>query len=143
MAALTVAQDQRRNDLDPVDDTTQVHPQSAVPGFEVRILRIAAAADAGVVAQNMDLAERTEGRLGGAAQLLAIAHIRVHDMHVAAPAEGLLHLLEIVPVEVHDHDLHPEAQEVLRHCLTDAARAAGHECNSAGEYLHLGSEVGM
>lgn len=90
MPALTVAQDQGRHDLHAIDDPAEVHAQSTIPAVEVGVFRITTPANACVVAQHVDFAERSDGLIGGMAQLIAISHICLHDLHVFAASERLL-----------------------------------------------------
>ena len=136
MAALTVSEDQRREELDTVDHAAKVHPHRAVPAVEIRIVDVATAADTGVVAQDVYLAEYGHRLVGRAAQLVALTHIDLYAVHVPALPQQLAGLLQMITVEVGNHDVHAFPQEVLDHAQANAARATGHEGRSALEELH-------
>src|SRR6185437_2164285 len=102
-----------------IDDSAEVHAQSTIPAVEVRVFRITTPANTCVIAEHVDLAESSDGLLGGMAQLVAISYVRLHDLHVSAATERLLRFSQIVRIEVYDHHLHAELQEALCHGLTD------------------------
>lgn len=136
MSALAVGQDQRRDDLHAVDDAAQVYAQRAIPGFEVRFVGVAASADAGVVAEQMDSAERANALRGRRPDLVAVTDVRVDEVHVVAPGQSLPLLLEILLVEINDDHLHAEPEEVLHQPVADAACATRDERDPAGKVLH-------
>ena len=127
---------QRRDDLRAVDDTAQVDAQRAIPGIEVRFVGVAAAADAGVVAEHVDSAEPANGLCGRCPDLVAVTDVRVDEVHVVAPGQGLPLLLQILLVEIDGDHLHAEPEEVLHQPVADAARATRDERDPAGKVLH-------
>ena len=88
MPALAMGEDQRCDDLHAVDDTAEVDAQRAIPGVEVRIVGIAAAAAAGVVAEHVDSTEPANGLFGRCTDLVAVPDVRVDEMHVIASRPG-------------------------------------------------------
>src|SRR6185312_677019 len=113
-------------------DAAEIDAHRAIPRIEVRILGIAATADACVVAQDVDLAERLDRRIRSRSHLLTIAHVRLHEAHGVEGAELPTGIVEILGIEVDDHDLHAELQEVPHHAEADATGAARHERDATG-----------
>src|SRR5262245_59625033 len=70
------------------------------------------------------------------AQPGAVAHVSLQKQDVVASRELGLFLLQVIPIEVDRSDLHVEGEKVLHQPVADAARAARHERDPAGEVLH-------
>jgi len=70
------------------------------------------------------------------AELVAVTDVRVDEVYVVAPGQGLPLLLEILLVEIDGNHLHAEPEEVLHQPVADAARATRDERDPAGKVLH-------
>src|SRR5690349_2564168 len=136
MAAFTMAENQRRDDLHAIHDPAEIHAHRAIPSLEIRIVHVAAAADTGVVTEHVNFAEYTNGITGSRTHLIPIADIDLHQVHVVTSTEYLSHFVQMLLLPVGDDDLHPFFQQVLHDAIADSAGTARHERDSAGEDFH-------
>jgi hypothetical protein len=67
--------------LTPFHDPAQVDTQGAIPRFEIRVECIAAATDACVVTEHVNLAELANGFVRCRTQLVAVTNVGVQEMH--------------------------------------------------------------
>ena len=140
VAFLALRDHLRHEAADAVDDAHQVdahHPAPLVERALPRRLAGAAAGDAGVVAEDVDGAERIE----------RLARERFHGVRLRDVADdggdGSARLLQRVGgfverlrLDVREHHLHAVRGEPRGHALADAARRSGHDGDAVLELLH-------
>ena len=98
---------------------------------------LAAAGDAGVVADHMDVAERRVRRLGRALDAHRIGNVTGNALHIRPDiAQAFDGRRQGVRLDVGQHHLHARLRECPAERQPDAARPARHECRLAAELSH-------
>ena len=111
MPALSVRLDPRHERHDAVDDTAEVDTEHPVPVLVGGVGDVVEEVDAGVVAEDVDVAEDALGLVRGAGERLAIGHVELDRVDVAV--ELRRRRLEVVGPYVGDRDPHPAATKAF------------------------------
>ena len=136
MAALAMRDHAFGENLYAVHHAAEIDTEDAVPIVEIRVIDGAAATDAGIVAEHVDLAEDALGLVRRTLNIGAVADINLDEMDRVGALELLTHFIEMGLIDVGDDDLHAGFQKGPRHAVTDAARATGDESDLSFELLH-------
>src|SRR5256885_7096739 len=134
--ALAVSHDARQEDDDAVDGAAEVDPEHPVPVGEGRELGGPYDPDAGVVTEDVDLAETRFGSVCGAGVGRAVGHVEFQGQHALGRTELGRRGREMVLANVRDDDIHPGAEQGLGNAEPDAACAPRYECGFAWQVLH-------
>ncbi len=135
MPALLLRDHPRHEGAHAVDGAAQIHAQAEIPIVIGRILRRPAEVDAGIAADDVDLARRVRRAREG----LAVRHVEADGPHPLAARQRLHRLVECLLPDVRDHDPRAGLQEFPRHGEPDAGRAAGDEGRLVLEIVHAHS----
>ena len=126
MAAFSMGEDARQDGDDAVDDAAQIDAQRPVPVAIAGQLDRPDHADAGIVDEQMDLAEPRLGLIGGGRVSVAVGDVELQRQHRADAKLGR-GLVEMILPDVGDHDVHAGLLQRLGDAEADAGGAAGDE----------------
>ena len=120
--------DQRPENLDPPDHREQVHAQHPVPARIIPGAIVTAAADAGIVDEDVHLAKARNRLVGGTLQIVLQRHVRQHAGHIRVRlAQARNRLVQRVLLDVAQHNLDARLRQRRRNAEPDSGRRAGHE----------------
>ena len=137
MIALAVGKHPRQEHLDAPDNAPKVDVQNPLPLFRRGVDKRAAEPHAGVVAEDMHVAERGLGFLRGALDRICAGDIRFDREDIARYLSQYgLGLAQPIRSNVGDDDPHAGLEKDARHAASDAAGAAGDKCDFALEFFH-------
>ena len=142
MAALTVGEHSRDERLDSVDRAAEQHAEAPIPVVVPSERDRPEDAHAGVVAEDVDVAEDALRLVGRTREPVPVGDVeldRVHAVACAAVLEALQGSLDVVLAEVRDHDVHPCGYERRRHAEPDPARPTRDERGLALDLFHASS----
>jgi hypothetical protein len=129
----------RQEGRDAVDHAADHHAEPPVPIVVTRLLDRSADAHAGVVDEQVHLAERAQRFDGGAGVSRAIRDIEPERQHIGLVA-GLGEMRggaqQVILAHVGDDDLHAGAHQDLAETEADAVGTAGDECDLALNRIH-------
>src|SRR5690606_24355722 len=138
---------ERRRDLvaHAVEHAAEIDGDGPVPGLDgVLACERRFAADAGIVAGDVEPAERVERAIHEGAARLGIGHIRMHEHGLPTLAldepDGLLAALI---ADVRHHDLRALAGIHKRSIPSDTGRSACHDSHFAAELSHMSPRLGL
>src|SRR5690348_949866 len=137
VAALAMAFDQWREDFHAVDDAFEIDVEDPVPVPLADGAEGTADGDTGIVADDMDLAERSNSVQCRAAHAGAVRHVDMHRRGFDLFGGQLVcSTLCSAFVDVGKYDVHSSSAEGTRHAQTDSARAASDKGSPSPEVLH-------
>src|SRR5205807_1035160 len=138
VAAPSSADHARHESHDAVDRAGEIDSHDPVPVVVARFLDGLKEIDAGVVEQEGHDAEFRLHRFRSACQILSRGHIHLHP-HGARVVERLKRRVDGVAADVGDGNVAALREERAHQPDTDAVGAAGDECRTACEVLHVWS----
>ena len=125
---------QRDRVLHAEEDALGIDGHHLVPGGAAQHVGIVGAADAGVVDEHVELAERAQGGLRRGVPLPLARDIQLHEASLAASRDDLVgNLLTFHLEDVGNDDLRAFLREDRRLALPHAAGTTGHERDFSGE----------
>jgi hypothetical protein len=137
MAAFAVGADMRQEGMDAVQDAHEVDVEHPPPVIERDVVDAAAAGDAGIVANHMDIAEGRVGRLGRTLDACRIGNVTGNAPHVRPDiAQAFDGGRQRSCLDIGQHHLHACLREGPPERQADTARPARHEGRLAGELPH-------
>ncbi len=112
--------------FDAVDDAAQIDAHHPVPVLVLGLVDGRVAADPGIVADDVDLAEDALGLVGGAGEGLAVGHVELDEMvRQVGALQHRRRLVEMVLADIRHHHFHAVLEKHPRHAEADARGAPG------------------
>jgi hypothetical protein len=138
--AFAVLADTRHERLHAIDDAAEIHGHAEVPVVVSRFLERAFEADAGIVDDDVQVAEDALGLIRCRSHGGTVGHVqldRMHALDVAVVLEAHRGGLDVIRPQIREHDVHARPDECFRDAEADAARATRDERGLACEVLHV------
>src|SRR6185312_4251657 len=130
----------RTANFDAVHHAAEIDTDDPVPVFVFGLFHRRVAAAAGIVADDMNLAEDALDLVGGARHRFAVGDVEPDEVIRQVRAlEGRGGLIEMVLAHVRHHHFHAGLEEGARHAETDARCAAGDKSGLAVDVFHCSS----
>src|SRR5436305_6537626 len=120
MAAFAMRANVRHHDLHAVHYAAEIDAERAIPVVEFRIVRRTAAANTGIVAEHVDLAERLDDLARAGTQLIALRNIGLQEINGIRTRQKLARSSEVRIVEIDEGHLHALGEEIAHHAKADA-----------------------
>ena len=137
MAAFAMRAHMRKERGDAMDDAHEIDVDHPAPGVDADVVDAAAAADAGIVADDVNVAELCERRLRRAFDSVRVGDVANDRGDIrAVRSQRVRRIIERPRFDVCEHHVHAFVRETFGEREADAARRAGNEGGPDGEILH-------
>ncbi len=136
VAAFAVREHARQQGDDAVDGAAEIDTHDPVPIGEGRQCRGPDDGDAGVVAEQVNLAEARLGRGRGARKILPVGDVELERQYGLRPRQLRSRGAQVILANIRDDHVHAGSEQRLGDAESYATAAPGDERGLAGEILH-------